>query len=161
MTLIKQEKLVFILVILYIRMCFYKIVYGYQGSGDFQFRVCGSWNSRKCTAFRSGPPWTNKKALHNINKSLARYPTLTGQNWPAARRARGITDGHFQLSLLGHQTGAKVQLGWGHSDGWYDDHSVQGKFLVVNENRSSSYLSTLITLYTPPGTNRKHFPFNT
>ena len=37
MTLIKQEKLVFILVILYIReyLCFYKIVYGYPGIHRF------------------------------------------------------------------------------------------------------------------------------
>ena len=43
MTLIKQEKLVFILVILYIReYVFTKLFMGTQVSKDFQFRVSGS-----------------------------------------------------------------------------------------------------------------------
>ena len=43
MTLIKQEKLVFILVILYIQeyLCFYKIVYGYLGIQ--RFPISGIW----------------------------------------------------------------------------------------------------------------------
>ena len=47
MTQRKQEKLMFILVILYIReyLCFCKIV-----SEDFQFRVSGSRNNQKHTA---------------------------------------------------------------------------------------------------------------
>ena len=53
MTLIKQEKLVFILVILYIReyLCvFIKLFTGTRVSEDFTFRVSGSRNNRKCTA---------------------------------------------------------------------------------------------------------------
>ena len=53
MALIKQEKLVFVLVILYIQeyLCVnYKLFTSTQVSEDFQFRVSGSQNNRKCTA---------------------------------------------------------------------------------------------------------------
>ena len=53
MTLIKQEKLVFILVILYIQeyLCvFAKLFTGNRMSEDFQFWVSGSWNNRNRTA---------------------------------------------------------------------------------------------------------------
>ena len=53
MTLIKQEKLVFILVIVYIQqyLCvFIKLFTGTRASEDFQYQVTGSRNNRKCTA---------------------------------------------------------------------------------------------------------------
>ena len=53
MTLIKQENLVFILVILYIReylRVFTKLFTGTWVSEDFQFWVSGSRNNRKHTA---------------------------------------------------------------------------------------------------------------
>ena len=53
MTLIKQEKLVFILVILYIReyLCvFTKLFTGTWVCEDFQFQVSGSRNNQKSTA---------------------------------------------------------------------------------------------------------------
>ena len=55
MTLIKQEKLVFMLDILYIWECFYKIVYGgmgNRGSKDVKFWVSASGNNRKRTALK-------------------------------------------------------------------------------------------------------------
>ena len=56
MTQIKQEKLVFILVILYIQeyLCvFTKLFTGTRVSEDFQFWVSGSGNNRKRTAYLS------------------------------------------------------------------------------------------------------------
>ena len=53
MTLIKQEKLVFILVILYILeyLCvFTKLFTGTRVTKDIQFQVSGSLNNWKCTA---------------------------------------------------------------------------------------------------------------
>ena len=76
--LIKHEKLVFMLVILYIREYLYvftKLFTSNRVSEDFQFQVSGSWNNQKCTALTQ----TGKSIQSKVYRSPVRL--IPSNHW--------------------------------------------------------------------------------